>query len=67
MLSSEEDPAEAAARLETALERIAILAQRRAAAPAAADIANAGESVDISAIAGRLDMLIARLRGVLEP
>lgn len=66
-MNTDEDPAEAEARLETALERIAVLAQRRAAAPRATDVAISGESVDTSAIAGRLDTLIARLRGELEP
>jgi hypothetical protein len=67
-VSSDEDPAEATIRLESALERIATLAQRRSAAAAATpQVATAGESVDISAVAGRLDALIARLRGVLEP
>lgn len=61
-MSSDEDPTEAAARLESALERIAALAQRRHATPV---VASTGESVDTAAIAGRLDALIARLRGEL--
>ena len=61
-MTNDEDAADAAARLESALERIAQLARRPAP-----ELATARESVDTSAIAGRLDALIARLRGVLEP
>jgi hypothetical protein len=60
-LDTDDDAADAAARLESALERIAQHARR-----APPEVAMAGESVDTSAIAGRLDVLIARLRGVLE-
>jgi len=60
-LDNDEDQAEAAARLENALERIAELARRRPA-----EVATRGESVDTAQIAGRLDTLIARLRGVLD-
>lgn len=53
--------ADAAARLESALERIARHARRASPEGTMAD-----ESVDTSAIAGRLDALIAQLRGALE-
>lgn len=65
-MTNDEDPADAAARLERALERIAELATQRPAGVAMTELASSGESVDTAAIAGRLDMLIARLRGVLE-
>ncbi|CAH2604669.1 conserved protein of unknown function [Rhodovastum atsumiense] len=55
-----DDPADAAARLEVALERIAVLAQRPAAPPAA------GSSADVREIAQRLDVLIAKLRAALD-
>ena len=58
-MSDTDDPAEAAARLEEALERIAALAEqvasRRGLAPA----------VDPAAVAERLDMLIGKLRAAL--
>jgi hypothetical protein len=53
-LPQHDDPAEAAARLEQALERIAVAA--RAAAP---------QAVDIAHVAARLDALIAELRAAL--
>jgi hypothetical protein len=61
---SEESEAEAAAvRLEQALERIAALAARPAdAAPAGS---GGAATVDAAALAGRLDTLIAQLRGAL--
>jgi hypothetical protein len=52
---------DAAARLESALERIAQLGRRPSP-----EVAKPGESVDTSAIAVRLDALIAQLRGALE-
>jgi hypothetical protein len=59
---SDEGEAEAAAlRLEQALERIAALAAR----PAAAATLAAQSGVDTAALAGRLDALIAELRGAL--
>jgi len=61
-LTDDEDTAAAAARLESALERIAQHARRKPP-----EVAMAGESVDTSAIALRLDALIAQLRGALEP
>jgi hypothetical protein len=54
--STTEDPAEAAERLELALERIAALADRPAPPPSAT-----------TEIAGRLDSVIARLRAGLGP
>jgi hypothetical protein len=65
-VTNDEDPADAAARLESALERIAELARRRPPTLATREVAISGESVDTAAIAGRLDTLIARLRGVLD-
>lgn len=55
----------AAARLEQALERIAALAARPL--PAVANPANSADQgqVDAAALAGRLDALIAQLRGAL--
>lgn len=61
---SDEGEAEAAAvRLEQALERIAALAAR----PAVANPAELADhpAVDTAALAGRLDALIAQLRGAL--
>jgi hypothetical protein len=54
-----DDPAEAAARLEEALERIAALAEQVAARPAPV------LAVDPAAVAERLDMLIGKLRTAL--
>lgn len=56
-MAEHDEPAEAAARLEQALERIARLA--RAPQPPA-------QSVDTAQIAARLDTLIAELRAALE-
>lgn len=60
-MTDTDDPADAAARLEVALERIAALAEQAASrhesAPAMA--------VDTAAVAERLDMLIAKLRTAL--
>ena len=60
--------AEAAAmRLEQALERIAALAARPGQAPANLAVANLadGASIDVAVLSGRLDALIAELRGAL--
>ena len=68
---SDENEAEAAAvRLEQALERIAALAARPAAPTAylaAQAVANPTDhrSMDVAALSGRLDALIAELRGAL--
>ena len=63
MASDTDDPEGAAARLEAALERIAVVAAaRRAAAPPLADPEPA--VIDPEVIA-RLDGLIERLRGAL--
>jgi hypothetical protein len=64
-VAQEDDPAEAAARLEQALERIAHLAASRAQAgghPAAGHPAEP----DTAEIAGRLDALIGQLRSALH-
>lgn len=67
MASESDDAAEAAARLEAALERIAALAGARPLAPApAADGADQAEpAVPVEEIAARLDGLIDRLRAAL--
>jgi hypothetical protein len=64
-LSDDIEAEAAAARLEQALERIAALAAQPAPA-----VANPAESADqgqvhVAALTGRLDALIAELRGVL--
>ena len=59
------DPdADAATRLEAALERIARLAHSPAAIPAAADPVAADRARAL--LAGRLDRIIARLREALD-
>jgi len=68
MAGESDGPDGAAARLEAALERIAVAAARRASAPPAAP--PAAPSVAAAApvdpeIAARLDGLIERLRGAL--
>ncbi len=64
-MSDENEAEAAAARLELALERIAALAAQPAPAVAnPADSADQG-SVDVAALAHRLDALIAQLRGTL--
>lgn len=64
-MSDENEAEAAAARLEQALERIAALA----AAPVApvANPANSADQsgLDVAAVAGRLDALIAQVRGAL--
>lgn len=67
MASETDDAAEAAARLEAALERIAALAgPRRQPPPRAADAGEAADSaVPVDEIAARLDALIDRLRAAL--
>lgn len=63
-MAEPDDQAEAASRLEGALEQIAQLAARRdAGAPANRPV---GATPDEVAVARRLDLLIARLRAVLE-
>jgi hypothetical protein len=54
-VAESDDPADAASRLEAALERIARHARSQPAAP----------GVDTTGIAARLDALIAQLRAVL--
>ncbi len=67
MLSDGNEAEAAAARLEMALERIAALAGRPVqggatpADPASLDVAR----LDVTALSGRLDSLIAELRGAL--
>ncbi len=66
-MADPDDPAEAAARLEQALERIASLANRAApvaSVPLTATPPN-GSIVDTGAVAARLDALIAQLREAL--
>jgi hypothetical protein len=74
MASESDEPDNAAARLEAALERIAAAATRRASAPSAppAVVAPPAVTPDVNAgtavapeIAARLDGLIERLRGAL--
>jgi hypothetical protein len=60
-VTASDDPAEAADRLEQALERIAALAAHRSG-PAAVLPSGA----DTSEIAARLDALIARVRNALD-
>jgi hypothetical protein len=70
-----EDPADAAARLEQALERIAALAaQARPVTQHSASMSADGHpgsatasSIDVSALAARLDGLIYELRTALGP
>jgi hypothetical protein len=57
-LAENEDPADAAARLEAALERIARYAQQPPPA---------GSGADTVRIATRLDALIAHIRAALGP
>jgi hypothetical protein len=68
-LADPDDPADAAARLEQALERIAIVSSQRLAVPpaAAAEAGTPAPAIDTGAIAARLDSLIERLRATLEP
>ena len=64
-LSDESEAEMAAARLEQALERIAALAAAPVA-PVANPASSADQSpVNVTAVAGRLDALIAQLRGAL--
>lgn len=60
----DEESAAAAARLEAALERIAERAQARLSAMSVPAVVP--DAVDTSAVAARLDGLIAQLRGALE-
>ena len=62
-MADTDDPAVAAARLEEALERIAALSERVAAASGPGPLAQPG--VDGAAVAERLDALIAKLRAAL--
>ena len=61
-MSHTEDPAQAAARLQVALERIARLAARPV--PAQPSVPAAGQA-QTAAVAARLDVLIAKLRAAL--
>lgn len=58
------DPATAAARLEAALERIAVMVDEVAAGPAPDPAAE--DAPDVSEVAARLDALIAKLRTALS-
>ncbi len=67
-MADPDDPADAAARLEQALERIAA---RSAAKAGAAQLAMpapviAGSGIDATAVAARLDGLIERIRATLD-
>ena len=67
-MTEADDPADAAARLEEALERIAALADQVAFARAREPLAETaqGEAVDAAHVAERLDALIAKLRTALS-
>ncbi len=60
-LADTDDPADAAARLEEALDRIAALAEQVAAQRGP----NPAVAADPAAVAERLDMVIAKLRAAL--
>lgn len=67
-VTASEDPAEAADRLEQALERIAALSAERtpigsAHRPAGGALASGADTAELAA---RLDALIARVRGALD-
>jgi hypothetical protein len=61
-LSHTEDPADATARLQVALDRIARLATRPAAFPG---VPPAMAPAQMATVAARLDVLIAQLRAAL--
>jgi hypothetical protein len=61
-MAQAEDPAQAAARLEAALERIAFASDRLTSAPTDAD---APPTAVLAEVATRLDGLIAQLRRAL--
>jgi hypothetical protein len=63
-LTDTDDPADAAARLEEALERIATLADQVAADRARGPVPD--QAVNAAVVAERLDALIARLRMALS-
>jgi hypothetical protein len=67
-LADPDDPAEAAARLEQALERIAALSGRSAASsmPLAASPEQSERGAATTEIAARLDHLIAQIRATLD-
>jgi HAMP domain-containing protein len=66
-VADNDDPAEAAIRLEEALERIARLAHRlEQRSPATDSAPSAIMDPDTGLIAARLDMLIAQLRAALN-
>jgi len=68
-VTASDDPAEAADRLEQALERIAALSAERmtiAAAHRPAQAAVLPSGADTGEIAARLDALIARVRNALD-
>lgn len=62
-MAEPDDPADAAARLEEALERIAALADRAVATSRSESMPEG--AVDATALADRLDALIAKLRTAL--
>lgn len=65
MAGEADDPEDAAARLEAALERIARLAGTRPAPADAVPESMAGPAPPVDEIAARLDALIDRLRSAL--
>jgi hypothetical protein len=67
-LADPDDPADAAARLEQALERIAALSAAKAEAAQADPSATEkpASSIDTNAVAARLDRLIERIRATLD-
>jgi hypothetical protein len=67
-MSDSDDTAEAATRLENALERIAMLAQRRQELQTASGESHeqaAAAAPELATVAARLDALIAQIRGAL--
>jgi hypothetical protein len=65
-VTGNDDPAEAADRLEQALERIAALSAERIAGVPAHPAPALPSGADAAELAARLDALIARVRGALE-
>jgi hypothetical protein len=66
-LADPDDPADAAARLEQALERIAASAARAPQTPPSPVPVPLEPPFDTEAVTARLDRLIGRIRAVLDP